>query len=117
MQTAISTWDKNKVKEKGFKSVKEEMQAIPIQFPALMRAEKVMKKARKAGLKLAPTELAGIVLSLSKKLTTIVQEKSIQESEFGELMLSLCSLAYALEIDAEPNLKKATSNFIESFEI
>ncbi len=46
---ALSNWESRKLEEKGFSSLRQDLEDIPNVLPALMRAQKAAKKIRKAG--------------------------------------------------------------------
>lgn len=46
---AITLWEKNKAVEKHYTSLKEQLEKLPETFPALLYAQKVHKKSKKAG--------------------------------------------------------------------
>ena len=48
-EEALSNWEKNKKKEKGLKTYTDTLKDVPRYLPALMRAEKIQKKAAGAG--------------------------------------------------------------------
>lgn len=48
-EEALVNWDKNKYREKGHKSPAESVADVPKPFPALLRAQKVQKRAGKFG--------------------------------------------------------------------
>ena len=48
-EDALGTWEKNKKKEKGLKTDTELLKDVPHGLPALMRAQKVQKKAASCG--------------------------------------------------------------------
>ena len=48
-EQALAQWEERKRKEKGFARVSDALEAVPHTLPALWRAEKIQKKAAKAG--------------------------------------------------------------------
>ena len=59
-EEVLSNWDELKKKEKKFNSVTEELKAIAKSLPALIRADKVQKKAAKVGFDWDKVEDAAI---------------------------------------------------------
>lgn len=52
----LDNWDKIKQVEKSRLTLRETLEAVPKQYPALLRAKKVVKKARKGGMEPAVSE-------------------------------------------------------------
>lgn len=99
---ALDNWEKRKLTEKGFSSLKQDLEDIPTVFPALMRAQKVAKKIRKA----EKTE------SDEKVLLNENEFEKANEEEIGELLYALCKLADNSDVDAEVALAKYTDKII-----
>jgi len=83
---SVSVWEKNKAKEKGHASLKAKLESIPSNLPALMRAQKVIKKlntdqSKKSKIKLITVE------QLQVGLITLIQ-RSIQSGIDAELALN-----------------------------
>ena len=97
-EDALNVWEKNKEVEKNITSVTQNLKDVPSVFPALMRAQKVYKRAYK-----------GLKLTDSKE--DILKEIS-NEKEVGDLLFSLCKLAFITGVDAEECLTNVTENFI-----
>ena len=62
----LDNWEKIKTVEKSRLTVRETLEAVPKQYPALLRAKKVVKKARKNGIEVEANEdtLASLVEKL-----------------------------------------------------
>lgn len=54
MDSLFNLWDENKNKEKGITDNVQEMEAVALALPALLRASKVLKRAQKADASLLP---------------------------------------------------------------
>jgi tetrapyrrole methylase family protein/MazG family protein len=103
----LTNWDSIKKETKGQKSDKEMLQSVSKAMPALMRNQKVQKKAGKLG----------VVLSASPKdeLIAMLQEKdNFTMEEVGKLEALLVTVAAKSGADAEEALSKETDSFIES---
>ncbi len=99
---ALENWEDTKRKEKGFCSLQEDLQDIPKNFPALMRAAKVAKKIRKAGNDPAETVL----------LPDCRTVDYASEDEVGALLYAICAEAERCGTDTELALKRATDKVI-----
>lgn len=96
---ALDNWEKRKLKEKGFSSLQQDLEDIPTVFPALLRAQKVAKKIRKAGQ--------------DESIPSAEDFEKATEEEIGELLYALCKLADNSDVDAETALAKYTDKVIE----
>ena len=109
-------WEKIKAEEKAERE--SILDGIPNSLPALMRAQKVQRKAAKVGFDWpddrGPREK--IVEELAE-LEHAVQEgdKEEIEKEFGDLLFSMVNLARHLEIDADHALNLSNRKFTERF--
>ena len=111
-ESALINWEKEKHIEKGFKSYYEEMQAVPKPFPALMRAQKIQKKAKNAGMDFSDIDEA------ESRLISEFEEyinSSRKGEELGDLLFSVVNLCRLNGIDAEECLYKATEKFAARF--
>ncbi|MBE6617280.1 MAG: MazG family protein [Ruminococcaceae bacterium] len=104
----LDNWEKIKTVEKSRLTVREILEAVPKQYPALLRAKKVVKKARKNGLEVSANEdtLAGLVDKLrdageedrSAILTEIIFTSVVMSGE---------------SCDVEKNLSFRVNDFID----
>lgn len=117
-ESVIKNWDEIKKKEKKAKNIAEEVLDIPKAFPAMIRAEKVQKKASKSGM-----DLEGVGHSFQKveeelkelKESIEIGDKSSIEDEFGDVLFSIVNLSRFLQLNAENSLTNATNKFINRF--
>ena len=116
-EKVLSNWEKIKSDEKERKTVTDKLRAIPPMLPALMRAEKVGKKAscfdfgdREQVMDKVCEELCELNEAIEQGNMTNVEE------EMGDLLLTVTSLCRKLGIEPEVALNKATDKFINRFE-
>lgn len=117
-ESALSVWEKNKQKEKGFSSYTEYLESVPINLPALMRAQKVGSRAKKCNMDFDSA------LSVFEKVKEELDEafaelkrgdgKALYE-EIGDLLFAIVSLARLLDLESEEILNSATDKFIARF--
>ena len=88
----LANWDEIKKKEKAQKTVTDTLTGIARSLPALMRAEKVIKKEKKGGYS---------------------TEFSDPDNEIGEKLFALVREAREKGVDPERALELATDAFIE----
>lgn len=114
----LSSWDKIKKKEKGFNNYTEELEHIPKNFPALIRAEKVQKKAAKVGFDWDDVKFAmdKVIEELNEvKQVYKTQNKEKIREETGDLIFSCVNIARMLDIDPELALNYTIDKFISRF--
>lgn len=114
----LANWEEIKRKEHKEKTVSESIANIPAAFPANIRAEKVMKKAARAGADFNDEKpVWEQILSGVKKLEKVQKagDRVEIDEEFGNLMFSMIHLSRFLQINAENSLTNATDKFINRF--
>ena len=111
---ALDAWEKNKKKEKGLKSYSDALIDVPKNFPALIRAEKVQKKAKSAGFDW--DSIDGAFAKVYEELDELksASQETISE-EFGDLLFSVVNVGRFLKVDSEISLTDATNKFIDRF--
>lgn len=118
-EEALGNWEKNKKKEKNLKTYTDTLNDVPHGFPALMRAQKVQKKA--AACNFDWEEVFGVLDKIKEEaaeLAEAVEKKSTKEihEEFGDLLFTIVNLARFLKVDSEVSLIDATNKFIRRFD-
>ncbi len=113
----LSNWEQIKSEEKSRNTITAKLRSIPPMLPALMRAEKVGKKAEcfdfadeYDALDKVSEELVEISNAISGENDASVEE------ELGDLLLSVTSLCRKLGVEPEVALNRATDKFIDRFE-
>lgn len=113
----LANWEVIKSEEKERITVTDKLRAIPPMLPALMRAQKVGKKAACFDFANAEEVIAKIEEELDELCSAIRNnDKENAQEELGDLLLGVTSLARQLHIDAEESLVRATDKFIDRFE-
>lgn len=116
-EKVLSNWEKIKSEEKERKTITDKLRAIPPMLPALMRAEKVGKKASCFDFPDAQSVMAKLREETEELDEAIkLSDSSKMEEEVGDLLLTVTSLCRKLGIDSEIALNKATDKFIGRFE-
>lgn len=113
----LENWDKLKRKEKGQQTHTDALNSVAHSLPALWRAEKVQKKARKAGFDW--DDISGPMSKLYEELDELkaaVQVDGNIEEELGDLLFAAVNLARFVNVDCENALTGATDKFIRRFE-
>ena len=112
----LSNWEALKRKEKGQATNTDALEAVARALPALWRAEKVQKKARKAGFDWP--DVSGALDKLSEELSELkeaVANGGNVAEELGDLLFSAVNAARFLKVDPEDALNGATDKFIGRF--
>jgi len=108
------------MKTKGQESYTDTLNSVAKSLPALMRAQKVGKRAMRAGMDFRSAEDAVACIDLEKiELNNAIASgnKDEIEEELGDLLFSCVNAARHLGIDAELALKAATEKFIKRFAV
>lgn len=114
----LKNWDQLKKKSKHQETVADTLDSVPMVLPALMRGQKVFKRASNAGVELSCTEEAlDLVKSRLDNLELSISNKNeeLTEDKFGELLLSCCNLSRFIKKDCEKALTFAVNKFIMRF--
>ena len=112
----LANWEVIKSEEKERKTVTDKLCAIPPMLPALMRAEKVGKKASCFDFPDADSVMLKVKEELSELEEAVMQENAENiEEEMGDLIFSVVSLCRKLHVEPEVALNKATDKFIKRF--
>ena len=112
----LSNWEALKRQEKGQATNTDALEAVARALPALWRAEKVQKKAAKAGFDWP--DVSGALDKLSEELEELkaaVASGPNVEEELGDLLFSAVNAARFVKADPEEALNGATDKFIGRF--
>lgn len=113
----LRKWDDIKRAEKGGRA-ESALDGISGGLPALMRAEKVQKKAARVGFDWS--DAAPVVAKIREELAEVEAElpqgsSARIEDEIGDLLFSVVNLARKLQVDGETALQRATDKFSTRF--
>lgn len=117
-EQVLENWDVIKKQTKSQKSQTESMLSIPREFPALMRADKVQKKAAKVGFDWASVD--GALDKVSEELEELKEAITMgvvdnANEELGDLLFSVVNVSRFISVDSEEALTNATDKFIDRF--
>lgn len=117
---ALSSWDAVKLKTKGMKKQSQSMSSIPVELPALMRAQKVQSKAAKVGFDWEDSD--GAFSKIREEINELINaidrnNQSEIEDEFGDVLFSCVNVSRFINVDSEEALTKATDKFIKRFTV
>ena len=112
----LSNWEAIKSEEKERKTVTDKLTAIPPMLPALMRADKVGRKASCFDFPNAESVMLKVKEELCELEEAMAQNDADNiEEELGDLIFSVVSLCRKLGFESEVVLNKATDKFIKRF--
>ena len=113
---ALSVWEKNKTVEKGFEKGSEYIDSVPKAFPAVMRAQKVQKRAARYNFDFSSVEQIFEKLEEEKnELITASKTNGSTFEEIGDLLFTVVNLARFYNVNAEEALNASTQKFISRF--
>ena len=98
-QAVTSVWENAKKKERGEQTPLERAKEVPASLPALMRAQKVLRRLGEGGTK------AQAAQRVKQALESL---ENGGEQALGELLEACALLAHAMDLDAETALRSAT---------
>ncbi|MBR5411128.1 MAG: nucleoside triphosphate pyrophosphohydrolase [Clostridia bacterium] len=114
----LKNWDAIKMDEKKQKSVTESILSVPRQFPALMRAEKIQKKAAKVGFDWP--DVSGALDKIGEETEEVRaaiasgdEKKALDE--LGDLLFSVVNVCRFAHVDAEEALTHTSDKFTDRF--
>ncbi len=119
-ENVLANWDAIKRKTKNQQTDTEALRSVSPALPALMRAEKLGKKARKLGFDFDDAEEAmQKVYEEVKEASDAVASgnKADIEEEFGDLLLAVVNAARLAGVDSERALYNANEKFLTRFEL
>ncbi|MBR0414182.1 MAG: nucleoside triphosphate pyrophosphohydrolase [Clostridia bacterium] len=116
----LVTWDRVKTETKHQTTITEAMESIPKELPALMRAQKIQKKAAKVGFDW--DDISGALEKVHSECAEL--EEAIQSGdqddcfeELGDLLFSCVNVSRFLHCDSEESLSAASDKFMARFSL
>lgn len=115
----IRNWDELKKTEKSQTTVVKTMTDVAESLPALWRAEKIQKKAKKVGFDWP--DVSGAMDKLNEEVSELIEaqaenDKAHIEEELGDLLFTAVNIARFSDVDPETALHKSCEKFIKRFE-
>ena len=115
---ALSTWEAQKEREKQISSTTESMLIVPKGLPALMRADKLQKKAADVGFDW--DHIKGVIKKLHEELGEVLEAYYLEDpekikEEIGDLIFATVNLSRFLGVNPEDALNLTSNKFIDRF--
>lgn len=112
----LSNWETIKAEERRDKAQAGLLDDVPVNLPALLRAQKLQKRAARVGLDWRePEPVLGNLLEeveeLCEVLATQREDQARIADELGDVMFSCVNLARHLNLDAEDTLRASNNKF------
>lgn len=105
----INGWDALKNKEKGRRTLADELDTVPATLPALMRAQKLQKRAAGRGLGITTAEDAAAALKQAEQDWDAAPAPNAEQA--GELLFAAVNAIRLAGLDAEEALTFASKRF------
>lgn len=117
VETVLKNWDTIKKETKGQETYTDTLNSVPKNFPALMRAQKLSKRAARAGLEHDNAyDLKALENAVKALESCPDSDKNEAAKQLGEIMFTCAALARKFELDAEEVLTDTNNCFINKFE-
>ncbi len=115
---ALSVWEANKMKEKHQETFGDSVKDVPLAFPAALRAQKVGKRAAKAGMDFA--NVSDAVTRLKDEIDEFCAavesgDKTETQAELGDVLFAAVNAGRKAGCDAEQALKESVDKFVKRF--
>ena len=115
---ALSVWERNKTVEKHQSTFGDTVEAVPKNFPACMRAQKVQKRAAKSGMdfKDASASSKKLIEEVDELLSALSQkDEKATFDEAGDVLFSAVNLCRLAGVDCEEALRASVNKFTQRF--
>ncbi len=114
----LKNWDVIKMETKHQKTTTESILSVPREFPALMRAQKIQKKAAKVGFDWA--DVSGALDKIPEETAEVKEAVASGDhdrmlDELGDLLFSVVNVCRFAHVDAEEALTHTSDKFTDRF--
>ncbi|MBQ8781549.1 MAG: nucleoside triphosphate pyrophosphohydrolase [Oscillospiraceae bacterium] len=112
----LSNWNSIKQETKGQETYTETLESVCSALPALMRAQKLGQRAKRAGMDFA--DVNGAIEALESEIAELkkaISENSNVEEELGDVLFSAVNVSRLCGFDSEEALSRSSDKFIERF--
>ena len=114
----LDNWEEIKSKEKEKKNLASIMDDLPRNLPALLRSQKIQKRAGKVGFDWDSEEICfkkieEEIAELKEAINSSIKDDI--KNELGDVLISVVNLAKHLKVDAEDSLRQGNLKFENRF--
>lgn len=116
----LTNWDKIKEESKGQTTYTETLESVPKVLPALMRGEKIQRRAAKSGFDYPGTEdaMKDLESEVRELREAIAEGNSAHvDEELGDLLFAAVNVSRFVHTDAEESLGRACDKFVRRFAV
>ena len=116
---ALASWEKQKLAEKKETHLSSVLDGLPNSLPALQKAFRAIEKVSRVGFQWR--DLRGPLAKVQEEYEELKSEiesgesKEKMELELGDLLFTICNLAFFLKIQPENALRKSLDKFCFRF--
>jgi tetrapyrrole methylase family protein/MazG family protein len=110
----LKNWDAIKKTEKHQETATDTLKAVSKALPALMRGEKIIKRAYRAGYARTPEAVIAQIAEQTTELKESINSDNFS-NKMGNILLNLCELSFQTKKNAEEVLTDASERFIMDF--
>lgn len=116
--TVEKNWEKIKKKEKNYKTKLDNLKSVPKVLPALMRAEKIIKKSQDFGVGIQNINQAidELIEKAEKFKYDINKDNLLLMEEYGNILLLMVNISCFFKLNPEFALTNSLEKFINRFE-
>ena len=118
----LKNWDAIKKKAKKQENYSDTLESIPKTFPALIRGDKICRRASRAGI--CEKDAVSALKNLSNEISSLADniengsnadKEQLYQDKMGEILLRTCEADRLLKVDSEKALTYASQRFTKSF--
>ncbi|MDX1455242.1 MAG: nucleoside triphosphate pyrophosphohydrolase [Gammaproteobacteria bacterium] len=116
-QTA--SWEAMKAEEKAARGQRGVLDDVPLNLPALVRAEKLSRRAGRVGFEWP--DLEGVFDKIEEETAELKEavakglDRDAAEDELGDMLFAMANLARYLKVDPEAALRRTNAKFERRF--
>jgi nucleoside triphosphate diphosphatase len=113
--TVVVNWESIKADERKFAEDRSALAGVALALPALLRAQKIQKRAARTGFDWP--DASGALQKIYEEIQEVQSATSTEErtDEIGDLLFAVVNLARFHDVDAEMALKAANAKFERRF--
>jgi nucleoside triphosphate diphosphatase len=113
--TVVANWESIKATERSNKADDSALAGVALALPALLRAQKIQKRAARTGFDWP--DVSGAEAKIFEEIEEVDAASSQDErvDEIGDLLFAVVNLARFHDVDAESALKQANAKFERRF--
>ena len=111
----VTNWESIKAEERSVSADSSALAGVALALPALLRAQKIQKRAARTGFDWPDIE--GAKAKIFEEIEEVEAANSVDErtEEIGDLLFAVVNMCRFLDVDAETALKAATGKFERRF--